>query len=102
MSKKIFYTCITIILDVLVNCLLIVNQKFNILIFIISLIFYLIFTFGLFYPEKLFRFTHWYLNKDLYECQEIFISIYKFIIVMAMLLSILAPIYQLAPIEINF
>lgn len=100
MIKKIIFLIFTILIGICVNVILISKDAFNIIFFIVLLIPYIICTIGLFVPNVLFRITHWYSNSQLNDCNEIYIFIFKLSIKIIMMLSVIIPLWQLAPFEL--
>lgn len=99
MIRKIIFLIFTILIGICVNAILISKDAFNITIFISLTIPYCITIVGLFNPNNLYRMIHWYSDSKLDDCNEIYVFMFKLIIKINMILSVIAPLWQLAPFE---
>lgn len=97
MIRKIIFLIFTILIGICVNVILISKDAFNITIFVSLTIIYSITVVGLFNPNNLYRMIHWYSDSKLDDCNEIYIFIFKLSIKINMILSVVAPLWQLAP-----
>ena len=100
MIRKIIFLIFTILIGVCVNVILISKDAFNIMLFVALIIPYSISIIGLFNPNNLYRMIHWYSNSKLEDCNEVYIFMFKLSIKIIMILSVVIPLWQLAPFEL--
>lgn len=55
--------------------------------FIACLIFFILFSIGLFKPNFIFRFSHWYIDRNLEDCSDFYIFFFNCIIAFALFLT---------------
>ena len=51
-------------------------------------------------PEKAFRLSHWYINKELCDCSNIYIYFFKGVFAFGMIVFGIISLWQIAPITI--
>jgi len=86
MIKK-FYFVTMLSLFITSTIIVIENSCFNTWLFLICLIFFIMFSIGLFKPNFIFKISHWYIDKNLEDCSDFFIIFFKSCIAFCLFLS---------------
>lgn len=100
MAKKILFTIITFTIYIITTYIYASQIGLNWLFSLIALLTYILCTFCFIFPEKAFRISHWYINKELGDCSDIYIYFFKGVFVFGMIVLSIISLWQIAPISI--
>ncbi len=100
MIKKIIFNVIAAILYISTTVIYSTYGEFDWKFTLVTFLLLLCLSFAFWRPDFIFHFTHWYLDRELEECSDVFIFLYKAIITVLMFAISIISLWKIAPIEL--